>query len=506
MSGAVRKVVIIGRDAAAWLSALTLQRSFGRTGVEIELVELPSTLGPEDGFVTLPSQRAFHQLLGLDETRLLRASKGVYSLGQRFSNWSGAAAPFIHAYDTHGVALNRVDFFQHWLRARASGLSVPLEDFSLGAVAARQGRYVIFNEATSGFSRATHGYNLSAIPYLVAIGKVALHEGLRHSRGEVREVRHDGRQISAITLADGRELKADLFIDASGREARLLRELEPGDNFESWQHWLPFDRRMVASAPALHPLPAFNQVSAFKSGWIGIFPLADRTVLVTSYASAATGEADIAQLTSALSGLRIEGDAVTEQTRAGGRRQHWLGNCVAVGDTATRLDPLDANHLQLLQTGLSWLVTLFPTHPEDMPESAVYNQKMSEHAAGVRDFQVAHMHLNQRYGDPAWDAPREQAPPASLAQKLDLFRARGVVAMNDNETFQEENWTSVLAGHGLLPQAWDPLADAVPEQELIGNFQRMLGFIGTEVQSMPTLQDHMELTAPQQPESDYIFG
>lgn len=505
MNTPVRKVVIVGEGAGAWLSALTLQRSFGKTGIDVELVELPSSLRPEDGWATLPSQRAFHHLLGLDETRLLRAASGVLSLGQRFSNWSGPEAPFLHAYDTQGASLNQVGFYQYWLRARANGLDVPLEAFSLGAMAAAQGRFVVFNENTQAFSKATYGYNLSAIGYLKAIARVALHEGLQHTPAGLASVQHEGGRIVSITLKNGETRTADLFVDASGAAARLLRHLEPRGNFEDWQQWLPCDRTVVASANRLEPVPAFNQVSAFRSGWLGIYPLADRTLLLGRYASDYADSAEVAQTLSALSGLRIEGDAFTDTWTAGGRKAHWIGNCVAVGDAAVRPDPVDAAALHLLQTGLSWLVSLFPVDRGDMPEASVYNEKMTEQTTGVRDFQAAHFKLNRRFGEPMWDAVREQAPPQSLARKLALFEARGLVSMNDNESFQEENWTAILNGHGLSPRHWDPLVDSVPEAEQIAHFQGMLKFIAAEVQAMPTLQSHLEMNAPQA-ESDYIFG
>jgi tryptophan halogenase len=505
MNGPVARVAIVGRDAAAWLSALALQRSFGNAGVEVELIELPSALRPQDAYITLPAQQAFHRLLGLDETRLLRAASGLYSLGHRFSNWSGADAPFLHAYDTHGISLNYVDFLQYWLKARANGLKVPLEDFSLGAAAAKQGRFVIFNDSTQAFSKATYGYNLAAIPYLRALGKAALDGGIRHTVADLRSVEHQDGRIRSVTLADGREVVADLYLDASGAEAALIRHVEPAGNFESWRRWLPCDRLAVASAPALDPVPAFNQVSAFRAGWLGIYPLVGRTVLMAGWAAKAYDGRNILEDMTALSGLRVAGDAVVDRISPGGRRLHWIGNCVAVGDAAVMLDPLDAVQLHLLQTGLSWLVSLFPVERLHMPEAGVYNEKMREHAFGIRDFQAAHFKLNRRFGEPLWDAAREAEPPAMLARKLKLFAARGIVAIEEHETFQEENWTSIFIGHRLLPASWDPQVDKVPEQEQIANFQRMLQFVASEVQAMPSLQAHVELNVPRA-SSDYVFG
>lgn len=505
----VRKVVIVGRDAAAWLSALVMQFSFGRGAadaeIEVELVELPSLLRSQDAYGALPTMQAFHKFLGLDENRLLRASNGLYSLGQRFSNWSGGDSSFLHAYDTLGISLSNVDFFQYWLKARAKGMNVPLEDFSLGAAAAKQGRFVIFNDSTRAFSKASHGYTLDAIPYLRALGKAALKEGLRHRPGELAGVEAEGKRIRAVTLLDGTRIEGDLFIDASGSEACLLRRIESPGNFESWRQWLPCDRLMVASAPALQPIPAFSQVSAFRHGWIGMFPLANRTVLKAGYASAAVADREVMQAMSQLTGLRLNGEAVASVQAPGGRRAHWIGNCVAVGDTAASPDAIDAVDLHLLQTALSYLVALFPVHCRDMPEAAVFNHRMTSHQAGVRDFQAVHFALNRRFGELFWDPVREQAPPETLARKLRLFGARGKVSLNEEETFEEDSWIAALVGHGLLPRSWDPQVERMPEQDLMAHFQRMLKFIAGEVQSMPSLQAHLEMNAPQS-RSDYIFG
>jgi tryptophan halogenase len=505
MANPIRKIVIIGRDAAAWLSAFALEQSFGRkgAGIEVELVELPSRLRPEDVFVTLPTQQTLHRLLGLDEIRLLRACAGLYVLAQRFSNWSRAAPPFLHAYDTHGISLRHVGFFQYWLKARASGLKVPLEEFSLGAVAAKQGRFVVFSETTEAFSNASYGYHLSAIPYLHAIGKSALAAGLKHTVGEIGAVQHRDRCIESVRLTDGSVIEGDLFIDASGPEGRLIRHVER-DNFESWQEWLPCDRLMTASGPVLNPVPAFSQISAFREGWLGMYPLMNRTAMIAAYDSQCTTDEDVLLTMSALSGLRLEGDAVATAVSTGRRIEPWIGNCVAIGDTALMPDPLDAVDLHPLHTGISYLVSLIPVDRDDMPEARIYNAKMASHATGIRDFQISHYKLNRRFDEPFWDAVRDTDVPETLARKLRLFQARGIVRIEEDETFNEENWTSIFVGHNLMPKSWDPLVDRIPEQEQIANFQRVLKFIASEVEAMPSLQAHLELNAPS-PASDYVF-
>lgn len=494
MKKPIKKIVIVGRDADAWLTAFLLQRSFASSenSIEVQLIELPSDLGAQDFYAVLPSHKLLHTILGANENKLLGSCAGLYALAQRFSNWSGSAAPFLHAYDTQGASIGHVDFFQHWLKARSKGLKVPLEDFSLGAVAAKQGRFVLLDESVRAFSKAAHGYHLSAVPYVRALANAALAAGLIHRKSDVQSVDIENGHIKSLVLTDNTRIYGDFFIDASGVDASLISHLET-NNYENWNQWLPCDRILVASAPILEPVPAFSQISAFSEGWAGFFPLLNRTAVTIAYSSKYASSQDVLQKVAAFSGIKM-GDAVESSFSAGTRKKHWIGNCLALGNSAVCLEPLDATQLHMLHTGLSLLRSLFPVDAEAMPEADVFNEKMYSHAVNVRDFQIAHYQLNKRFGDPFWDQVRDVQPPASLAAKINLFESRGLIAMHEDETFQEENWTFVLIGHGLVPKTYDPLVDETAESEQFERFQQMLKYIATEIANMPSLQAHIEMS------------
>lgn len=495
MNKPIKKIVVVGRDADAWLTAFMLQLSLAKSAddISVELVELPSQLGSQDYYSVLPSHKAFHKVLGVNEGSLLKSCSGLYVLAQRFSSWLGTDDAFVHAYDTHGYPLEHVDFFQCWLKARRNGLNVPLEDFSLGAVAAKQGRFVVLSDSLRAFSSATHGYHLSALTYLKTVGKAALRMGLIHRTGAIKFVSVKNGYIQSLVLKNDVVVEGDLFIDATGQESTLISQMEE-DNYESWQKWLPCDRRIVASAPSLKPSPAFSQISAFSAGWVGFFPLANRTAVTAMYSSKHVSRDDVLKKIASFSGGRA-GDAVESYISIGSRKKHWIGNCIALGSSAVNLDPIDATDLHMLHVGLSLLRELFPVNKEDMKEAVLFNEKMQSYATNVRDFQIAHYALNKRIGEPFWDDVRDAALPPALAEKIELFSHRGCVAMREDETFQEENWTSLFVGHGLIPKTYDPLVNKIPEYEQIEQFQQMLRHIASEVQNMPSLQAHVDMTS-----------
>jgi len=481
----VEQVLVVGRDAAVWLSALALHKALGRTGVKVRVVEMPSLLTPADVYSAVPSLGALHSLLGLEEAAVLEATRGLPVLGQRFANWSKSKAPFVHGYDTHRVALNDIDFLQFWVKARGEGMKVELDDFSLAVAAAKQGKSAVSRNGDRPELPLSSGYHLDACAYADLLRRTALQAGIEGRGADVLSVQREGDRIVSVTLTDGMTVQADLFIDASG-PAAVLASGAPDAPFESWRHWFSADRILVAEAPRLKPLPAFSQIAAFPAGWVGMYPLKDRTALVAVYDSRTMSDQAVLDALPVLTGLPLTGEAAVEDFHPGARPP-WTGNCIAIGPAAVSLEPLDAIQLHLIHTGLSNLIALFPAEAEALPEAEVYNRAMASHLANIRDFLITHYALNQRFDDPVWDRARDMALPEKLQARLRVFAARGRVPLYDDESFQQQNWAQILVGHGLIPASYDPMVDTVPVEEQMGKVRGLLSRIAEEVQLMPVL-------------------
>ncbi|HEX8667451.1 MAG TPA: tryptophan 7-halogenase, partial [Allosphingosinicella sp.] len=438
MSGRVQRVVIVGRDAACWMAAIGIRRSLGRTGVSVEVVELGSLLDEVDAYVAVPSIRALHRMLGLDEAAVLRGCSGVPMAAQRFSGWSKSRSAFFHGYDIPLPPGKDLDFAQYWLKARGEGLRVPYEDFLLSAAAAKQGRVPV-SRPDAGDVAAAAGVQFHARAYAAMLRHVALTHGVLHRPARAVTAEVEGDRIARVVTEAGERIEADLFVDASGAEAVLIGRM-PGAEFESWRRWLPCDRIISASSPRLNPLPAFSQISAFRAGWVGLYPLQHRTAIVAVFESSTMSEREVLENLQVLAGVPIQGDALLAKMEAGAQRRPWIGNCVAIGEAAVRVDQLDAVHLHLAHVGVSHLITLFPVEAAAMPEADAFNAAMLAHARNARDFQAAHYKLNKRYDEPFWDRVREAEAPETLEPKLRLFAARGQLILYDDEAFQEQNW------------------------------------------------------------------
>lgn len=489
MSDRVHTVAVVGRDASLWLAAAAVQRALGRTGLKVQAVELDTRLAEVDSYAAVPSLASMHRLLGLEERLVLNVCQGVPMVGQRFSNWGKGAPPFLLAYDDEPPAGGDLPFVQYWTKGMLEGLRVGLEDFSLGAACARLNTVPVpASEATQ--LSATYGYHLDAPAYAELSRQLALRLGVEVAGAGVGNIETDGDRITGIDLADGRRIAADLYIDASGREARLIGRLA-GAEFEPWDAWLPCDRMLAASAPRLPKLPAFSQISAFHAGWVGLFPLQNRTAVIAAYNSQAASDQEVAEIAGVIARMPIGGDAVVSELRPGIQRSPWIGNCIAVGEAAIALDPIDALELQVTHGCISHLMTLFPATAGDFPEADAYNQSIRSFGANLRDFQAAHYLLNRRFDDLFWDQVRGAALPPGLKRKVDMFSARAVVPLNDDESFQEQGWAALLLGCGVRPEGYDPRVDALPDEAHIAKVQQRLRDVAEIAQRMPSVEQFL---------------
>jgi tryptophan halogenase len=486
----VKQVAIVGRDAAAWLSALALRRALGGAGIEVTVVELPSLLQPVDVFSAVPSLGALHRILGLREADILPRTGGVPVLGQRFAGWSGPGSEFVHGYDMQRPSIGDVDFLQFWVMAHAEGMHVPYEEFSIAAAAAKQGRVAPPDQDADALGGVALGYHLDALAYVALIRAAALQTGVvRHPAQQV-SVEREGDRIAAVALEGGTRIEADLFVDASGAEALLLGG-QPGIAWEDWRSWLPCDRLLAATAPRLNPLPCFPHIAAFQAGWLGMFPLQDRTAVLAAYDSDILSDEEMLRAATAVVGAQIGADALVSLLKPGAQKRPWIGNCVGVGEAVVGLEPLDGIQLHLIHLGISHLISLFPADAAEMPEAQSYNQVVVSHFRSVRDFQIVHYKRNARVGELLWDRVRNTEGPAGLDAKLALFAARGQVPLYDEETFEFQNWAAILIGHGLVPRDYAPVVDEVPREQAVAKFQSFLGLIAEEVRAMPTVEAYL---------------
>jgi tryptophan halogenase len=468
----LKSVAIVGGGVAGWMTACALSRVLP-ADCAIRVIETAAA-APRGALSTQPALRAFHNLLGLAEPALMRAARGTFKLGSRFSGW--AAADHVEGFSDTGANLDGVTFHHHWLRARQHGEAGRYEDYNLAAVAGRLGRFAPPSEdPRSVLSTLSYGLHLDAADYVAALRAAA--GRVDRLVGEIAEVTPDtDGGVDAVRLASGERIAADLFIDTTP-EGRLIGS-SPHGAWIDWSPSLPCDRLALREvAPRTAP-PPLTEIEAVPEGWLRRVPLRGGDAVALAYNSRLTPDDAAREI--------LGGEATVVPLRNGRRARVWVGNCLAIGPAAGQLEPLNGDDAHLVQSGVSRLIALLPTADGSPLAATEYNRLMAEELDRARDMAVFRYAVAVRT-DPVWALAREVQPSPALAYKQSQFESRGRVVMYDEETFVEGAWIGAFLGHGVLPRRHDRLADRLPADQADAALSRLRGLIRQAAQSMPTL-------------------
>jgi tryptophan 7-halogenase len=477
---AVRELVIVGRDAPLWLSACVMQYALAPAGVNITVVELPGEAQPADVAVSLPALEPLHTRLGIDESRLIAATRGAFSLGRSFVDAMGGVRAFFHPHGAIGTRIDHKEFLPHWILARRSGLDVALEDFSLTATAARHGRMLLPDAEIESFGFSDYAYHLPAIPYREWLKQLALRRGVRVLQARSVDPLLDPSSgwVAGLRLDGAHAVAGEFFLDVSGDDRVLMRAL--GVRRESWRQDFAADRVLHAHAAPLSPLPIYSEFRACATGWVGLAASQVCTHVVHAFSSGQVGDAEALAMARRIALMDLQG--VVVRAREPGRLESaWQHNCVAIGSAACVFDAMHFVDLHAVQVGLVHLLPLFPVAAEHGAERVEYNHNMRASFERLRDFQAAHYLLN-RYDSPFWSRARGIGAGAELMHKIDAFRARGEVVYYEDESFMIDDWQSLLIGHGVMPETQDPAVERTPPVLVKSELQRILGFIRRKVE------------------------
>jgi len=479
----MRDVVVVGGGLLGWSAAAALRRKIPALRVTVAALPPPVDALVERIGSTLPSIIEFHRDLGMSDGDALLRANCSFRLGTEFGGWAGDRPSYVHAYDRYGQGIGTASFHVHWIRQARLGATQPFDAYSPAAQMARAGRFLLpDDDLESPFAHFGYGLALDPVLYPQMMRAYALHLGAIERPGGFSGVNLRGEDgfIESLALGDGSTLSADLFVDCTGPRALLRSALDTA--YEDWSAWLPCDRLLFAdAAPAADPSP-LDICIAHGAGWRWVAPSRSRTSHGFAYASGEISDDKAARTLRGHAGVDPQAPITIRQGR---RPEPWLRNCVALGDAATMVEPLEWTNLHLAHSAIDRLVAMMPDRDCAPVELWDYNRQCAAESDRVRDFLVLHYATADR-AEPLWRRMRDTAPPLSLKHTLDLFRERGRLPFYEEETFSRDSWLAVLLGQSVIPTHIDPLIDIVPSVQSERTMAAMRERIARQIPALPT--------------------
>ena len=430
-----RRIVIAGDGPLGVLAAIALKQALPSTDVLVLAIPPDPGAFAERIGTALPFANRLHDRLGIAEEDLVREAGASHRLIVRYL---GGGGPEHSGAAGYGAALDpamTTAFAKEWGGGpRNAGTAAP--PGSLGEVLAAAGRFAPpSGEADHPLAELDYALRWNVAGYRDLLVATAQRLGVRHLKAAVRGLKPDqSGGIAALAVEGAEEIAADLFVDCSGPRALLLSLLGEARQID-WQDVLPV-LRIAFAAPAEPMVTLEDRATLTPLGWR--WELAGR---------------DGRQ---ALLGLCDEADAdlVARHLRAapaevvsylpGRAAAPWLGNVIALGDAAVRLEPLGGIAQDLAQRQLALLLELLPGRTIDPKERAEYNRRVSLMADRAADWLAAH------YAAPAAATLFPGlSRSAELERALDQFSRRGRTPFVEEAPMLVQEWGALLRALGL---------------------------------------------------------
>jgi len=482
----IRSILIVGGGTAGWMTAAALGRSLGKR-CRISVVESDEIGTVGVGEATIPPIRQMNALLGIDESAFVRATQATFKLGIAFENWRVCGESYFHPFGRFGAELGPLPFQSYWhaVARRRPDLAGPLAAYSLPAMAAAAGKFCWPSaDPRNTLHNISYAFHFDAGLYARFLRARAEADGVERIEGRVVDVSLGAEgDVECVSLEDGRQLAADLFIDCSGFRG-LLIEGALGTGYEDWRHWLPCDSAIAMPTERTEDPRPYTRSIAGTAGWQWRIPLQHRMgnghVFCSEFLSDDKAEAALRR---DAAGAPLAEPKVLRFT-TGRRRRVWQRNVLAIGLAAGFLEPLESTSIHLIQSAITRLLALFPDRSFAQADVEYYNATTAREYERIRDFLVLHYHATERDDSPFWRHCRTMPIPDTLAARLGLYRSHGRFFPAELDLFLEPSWIAVMEGQGVRPALPDPIAELRAE-EMAQVLPRIRAAIGRAVDAMP---------------------
>jgi tryptophan halogenase len=482
----MRRVVIAGGGTAGWMAAAAIAHTLGDT-VELTLVESDAIGTVGVGESTIPPIATYNLICNINEAEFMRATQATFKLGLLFDGWKNGHDRYFHSFGLTGRDHWSAGFQHFWLYGREKGFEGSYDDYCLELVAALKGKFAHLPD-----DRMNYAYQLDSTLYSRFLRAKAESEGTKRIEGKIAQVSLDGESghIAALVLESGERIEGDLFLDCTGFRALLIEgALHTG--FDDWTHYLPCDSAIAVQTESVGPPVPYTRAMAHDAGWQWRIPLQHRAgngiVFCSRYLSRDEAHARLMG--------NIEGKPLTEPNNlrftSGARRKQWHRNCIAIGLSSGFMEPLESTAMHLIQRAVLRLIRMLPLNRISERDVAEFNDQQFADMHQIRDFLVLHYKATERRDSAFWRQCADMDIPATLAQKIELFRETGRVFRKNEELFAENSWVQVMMGQGIMPRAYHPIARKLPDEELARLFATLRQDVDRTVAQLPPHADYV---------------
>lgn len=443
----ISKITVLGAGSAGLMAALTLKKKIPH--LQVQVVRSPDIgiIGVGEG-TTVVFPRHFFEYLKMKPRDFYHEAEPTWKMGIKFL-WG----PRQHFFYTFSFEFER----RLPELSRNNGFFYNDEFPWLGHASAYMAHGKVFPRRPDGLPQFhnNHAFHIENKKLVGWLENRCLESGVQITDATVRaEKGPEG--IAALITEKGERITADLYIDASGFRSELLgRTLE--EPFISYEDALFCDRAVIGGWPRTNePILPYTQAETMDSGWC--WQIEHENFINRGYVYASRSISDEAALEEFLrKNPKVSTQPRVVKFRSGRYARNWVGNVIAVGNSAGFVEPLEATALQVICVEMSTLTdALLDSLCEPNPAiMKLYNRYNGDQWDDIRNFLAVHYKFNTRLNTPFWEACRNDTALHAAADIVEWYEQNGpsvlagVTLVHPSNSFKMDGYIALLAGQNV---------------------------------------------------------
>ena len=418
----VNKVIVLGGGSAGFMAALAMKVKLPELRVLVVRSPDIGVIGVGEGS-TVPLTRFLHGYLSISPAMFFRFAQPTWKLGLRFL-W-GPRPSFFYTFgpeQPHArvAPLTRsIGFYSEADEHHHYDLACELMAHGKAFERGRDGEPAF----PAHYAFAYHFENERFVDFLE---RAAASVGVEIVADTVEHVRRDERGVAGLVLQSGGTEAADLYVDSSGFASVLLGKAL-GEPFDSFGSSLFCDRAVVGGweRPAGDPIRPYTTCETMPAGWAWQIEHERRVNRGYVYSSAFVGDDEAEREFRSVA--PDVGPARVVHFRTGRYERAWVGNVVAIGNSAGFVEPLEATSLGVIADECDTLATSL-RESDFRPTPTIadqYNRRNARKWDHIRHFLGVHYKFNTRPDTPFWRACRETCDLGRARELVDYYVENG---------------------------------------------------------------------------------
>jgi len=420
MRGPINRIIICGGGSAGWMTAAVLSKQFPEK--EIALVESPNIPVIGVGESTLGTINSYLNMLGLKDEDWMADCQATYKLGIKFTDFYKKGEAYYYPFGVKDMQ-NTQAGASDWYVKKALNPETPKNDFYESFYSCMPFIYdnKIYDNKDGqlpNFSwNSDVAYHIDAIQFgHVLRDKVALPNGVVHIQAEIKNVERNAHgYVSYISLDNGDQLEADLFIDCTGFKSLLLGG-SMGEFFEDFSDWLPNKCAVTCHVPYTDKELEMENVTnctAWNNGWIWNIPLYNRIgagyVYDPKFLTKEEAEEEFKEYLNS-DRMKLHNPNRSNdiekfdhiEINNGIRHRCWVNNVVGVGLSYGFIEPLESTGLLSVQEILLRLCETLHYEQVNRTHTDHFNYVVKQIMTGFKFFVAYHFTLSSRRDTEYW--------------------------------------------------------------------------------------------------------